>query len=114
LATYRARERYGAATPDAQGVRTIVVRDAASMDEVKAIAQAAFELSRCVVVGALATPPSVLVAASQDSGVDAGKLLKEKLSSVGGRGGGSPRLAQGSVPDASLVDLVVQQLVDRA
>lgn len=114
LAIFRARERYDAAAPDAHGVRTIVVRDGATMDDVKAIAQAAFDLPRCVVVGALASPPSVLVAASQDSGVDAGKLLKEKLGAVGGRGGGSPRLAQGSVPDATLVDSVVQQLVDRA
>ncbi|HXT15227.1 MAG TPA: DHHA1 domain-containing protein [Gemmatimonadaceae bacterium] len=114
LAVYRTRERYDAATPDANGVRTIVVRDAATMDDVKAVAQAAFDLPRCVVVGALIAPPSVLVASSQDSGVDAGKLLKEKLAAVGGRGGGSPRLAQGSVPEASLLDTLVQQLVDRA
>jgi alanyl-tRNA synthetase len=114
LATYRARERYDAATPDANGVRTIVIRDAAAMDDAKAIAQAAFALPRVVVIGAIASPPSVLVAASEDSGVDAGKLLKEKLMAAGGRGGGSPRLAQGSAPDPAAVDQIVQQLIDRA
>jgi alanyl-tRNA synthetase len=113
LATYRARERYDAAPADANGVRTIVLRDAATMDDARAIAQAAFGLSRVVVVGTIAAPPSVLVAASEDSGVDAGKLLKATLAAVNGRGGGSPRLAQGSVPDAAALDRAVQLLVDR-
>src|SRR5206468_4095648 len=40
LATFRARELYDAATPDASGVRTIVIRDAGSMDELRTLAQA--------------------------------------------------------------------------
>jgi alanyl-tRNA synthetase len=113
LAVYRAHERYDAATPAPSGVRVIVVRDASAMDEIKAIAQAAFGFSRAVVVGAIAQPPSVLVAASEDSGADAGRLLKETLAAAGGRGGGSPRLAQGSVPDAAALDRVVQQIIER-
>jgi alanyl-tRNA synthetase len=113
LAGYRTRERYDAAPPDADGVRTIVIRDASSMEDVKAIAQAAFALPKVVVVGALAAPPSVLVAASEDSGIDAGKTLKTVLAAVGGRGGGSPRLAQGSIPDLGALEAVVQQIVDR-
>lgn len=112
LATYRVRERYDAATPGANDVRTLVVRDAATMDDVRAIAQAAFALPKVVVVGALADPPSVLVASSEDSGVDAGKLLKERLAAAGGRGGGSPRLAQGSVPSADAVEAVVSSLLN--
>jgi alanyl-tRNA synthetase len=113
LSGYRVRERYDATTPGADGVRTIVVRDATSIDELRAFAQAAFALPRVVVVGALLAPPSVLLASSEDSGVDAGRLLKEKLVGVGGRGGGSPRLAQGSVPDADAVESVVASLVNR-
>jgi alanyl-tRNA synthetase len=113
LSGYRVRERYDATTPGADGVRTIVVRDATSIDELRAFAQAAFALPRAVVVGALMSPASVLLASSEDSGVDAGRVLKEKLSGVGGRGGGSPRLAQGSVPDADAVESVVASLVSR-
>jgi alanyl-tRNA synthetase len=113
LAGYRARERYEAEAADATGVRTILIRDAATMDDAKAIAQAAFALPKVVVIGALATPPSVLVAASDDSGVDAGKLLKATLAGVNGRGGGSPRLAQGSVPDAAALERAVELLVKR-
>lgn len=113
LAVFRARELYDASTPAADGVRAIVVRNAASMDDVKTLAQAAFALSRVVVVGTVLNPPSVLVATSEDSGVDAGRLLKERLTAAGGRGGGSPRLAQGSVPSAGALDGVVESVVNR-
>ena len=106
LATYRMRERYDAATPDARGVRRIVLREATSIDELRTLAQAALDLPKVVVIGALTSPPSVLVAASEDSGLQAGAMLKERLAAVGGKGGGSPRMAQGSVPVAELENLV--------
>jgi alanyl-tRNA synthetase len=109
LAVYRMRERYDAATPDVNGVRRIVVRDAPSMDDLRTLAQAALDLPKVVVIGALASPPSVLVASSEDSGVQAGAVLKQRLAAVGGKGGGSPRMAQGSVPPAEL-DAVVRGL----
>ena len=114
LAGFRARELYDHAVPGADGVRTIVIRDAGSMDELRALAQGAFEFSKVVLVGVLRSPPSVLLAASEDSGVDAGKLLKERLAAAGGRGGGSPRMAQGGVPDASVLESLVAGLVSRA
>jgi alanyl-tRNA synthetase len=110
LASFRARERYDATMPDARGLRTIVIRDAESIDELRSLAQAAFALPLVVVIGALATPPSVLLASSEDSGVDAGRLLKERLTALGGRGGGSPRIAQGSVPDAGAVESLIASL----
>ena len=113
LAGFRARELYDHAVPGADGVRTIVIRDAGSMDELRALAQGAFEFSKVVVVGVLRSPPSVLVAASEDSGVDAGKLLKERLAAAGGRGGGSARMAQGGVPDPSVLESLVAGLVSR-
>ena len=45
-------------------------------------------------------PPSLLLATAEDTGLDAGRLLREGVGRVGGRGGGSSRIAQGSVPDA--------------
>jgi alanyl-tRNA synthetase len=111
VAGARARDRYEAATPNASGVRVMVVRDASSIDELRTLAQAALSLPKAVVVGALASPPSLFVAASEDSGLDAGKLIKEQLTAVGGRGGGSPRIAQGSVPEASQVDDALSSLL---
>jgi alanyl-tRNA synthetase len=51
-------------------------------------------------------PPSVLLAASPDSGIHAGERVKAAVSAVGGRGGGNQTLAQGSVPNvAALANL---------
>ena len=113
LAAFRARERYDATSPDAAGVRWVSVRDATSIDELRALAQAALSLPKVVVIGTLATPPSLLIAVSEDSGLDAGKMLKELIAPVGGRGGGSPRIAQGSVPDAAIAESLIDELLNR-
>ena len=47
---------------------------------------------------------------SADSGIDAGQTLKAALAEAGGRGGGAARIAQGSVPDAGLIDKVLAKL----
>jgi alanyl-tRNA synthetase len=115
LAGYRAREIYDAATPNASGLRVIVLPSGArTMEDLRTLALAVINIGKGMVVAPLTEPPSILVATSEDSGVDAGKLLKEVLAQAGGRGGGSPRLAQGSVPDAATLDAVVAQLVSRA
>ena len=54
--------------------------------------------------------PAILFATSQDSGLDSGKLLKATLSGVGGRGGGAPRLAQGSAPSVAALEQALTAL----
>ena len=44
---------------------------------------------------------------SADAGIDAGKQLKAALTAAGGSGGGSPRMAQGSVPSKDRLDQVL-------
>jgi alanyl-tRNA synthetase len=61
-------------------------------------------------LAALTDPPSILLATSADSGIDAGQALKAALTEAGGRGGGAARIAQGSVPDAGLIDKVMAKL----
>lgn len=53
---------------------------------------------------------SLLLAASDDSGVDAGKEMKAFMARFGGRGGGSSRLAQGTVPDDTAIQAIVSAL----
>jgi alanyl-tRNA synthetase len=106
VARYRARELYDAAVPDASGLRRAVLRDAASLDAARTLAQAFTSLARTVLVARVAVPPAVLIAASADSGLDAGAALKTALAAAGGRGGGSPRLAQGTAPEESLEGVV--------
>jgi alanyl-tRNA synthetase len=115
LAGYRARDRHDAALPDAGGVRRILERVAVGgADTARSLALAVCALPSAVFIAASHAPPSVLVATSADSGLDAGKLLRPLLERVGGRGGGSPRLAQGSAPSPEAIDQVVQWLTSPA
>ncbi|MCX6632610.1 MAG: DHHA1 domain-containing protein, partial [Candidatus Solibacter sp.] len=81
-----------------------------NLEDLRAVAQNFTAQPNSVFVATLRDPPSVLLAASVDSGVDAGQLLKAALSGAGGRGGGNARIAQGSVPDASSLDALVAKL----
>jgi alanyl-tRNA synthetase len=111
LAAYRGRELYATTQPGPDGVRRAVQRlDRGNLEDLRAVAQNFTAQAKSVFVATLEDPPSALVAASADSGVDAGKLLKAALTQAGGRGGGSERIAQGSVPDAALLDTLVAQV----
>jgi len=113
LAVHNARSLYDATAPTRGGVRVAVVnRDAGAVDDMRPLAQAFAALPRGVFVGAVASPPTVLVAAADDAGLDAGAVLKGALAGAGGRGGGSPRLAQGTVPAANALDTVVRAVRD--
>ncbi|MDF1505595.1 hypothetical protein PYV61_21775, partial [Roseisolibacter sp. H3M3-2] len=98
------------AAPGADGVRRIV-RGAGpdGLESLDELARAAAALPRVLFVGhAQAPAPAVLVATSEDSGLDAGAMLRAALAAHGGKGGGSPRLAQGRAAD---VDGVVALLL---
>lgn len=109
LNRYRASELYHAAVPDANGVRVIEVTGD-SVEAVRGLAQAAIALPRVLLVGSLAAPPTIVVATSADSGLDANGLLRAPLAAAGGRGGGNARLAQGTVPALESVAVVVRQI----
>ena len=111
LAVHRARALYDAAATDSDGIRWIVQRlEGGDFDEARAIAHAIASLPRAAYLSASATPPRVLLATSDDSGLDAGALLKPALAAAGGKGGGSNRIAQGTVPGASALDAVLAAL----
>jgi alanyl-tRNA synthetase len=50
------------------------------------------------------------LAVSEGAGIDAGKQLKAALTEVGGRGGGTARIAQGSLRDAAALEKVLAKL----
>jgi alanyl-tRNA synthetase len=76
----------------------------------RAVAHAVAALPKAVFVGACESLLTVIVAASPDSGVNAGDVLKGALAAHGGRGGGNPKVAQGSVPTAAALIAVVESL----
>jgi alanyl-tRNA synthetase len=107
----RARQLYDASTPDATGIRRIVVRDSEeSLESLRGLAQASASLPMAIFVGGVASPPAVVLAASPDTKIDAAAVLKGLLGALGGRGGGSPGMAQGVLPGRSQVDAVISSL----
>jgi alanyl-tRNA synthetase len=110
LARYRARELYDA-VPDGAPRRIVVREEKGPIERLRPLGQAVAAMPRALFVGWAADPPAIVVAASADSGVDAGSTLRSALDSVGGRGGGNARLAQGTAPSAAAVEQVVTALL---
>lgn len=103
------RELYSATEPGPDGTRR-VLRTAPITDATRVLAQGFTASPRAVFIAISEDPPSVLVAASKDSGVHAGDLVKSVVTANGGRGGGSPVMGQGSVPDLESLQRVKQRL----
>ena len=80
LAAYQGRELYETTAPGPDGLRRLSRRvDRGSLEDLRAIAQSFTSQPKAVFAAALADPPSILLAASADAGIDAGKLLKAAL-----------------------------------
>jgi alanyl-tRNA synthetase len=109
LATREGRELHAATTPDADGLRRLTQRGAID-DAMRARAQAFISGGGALFLAICEDPASVLLAASSDSGLHAGNLLKPILAAVGGRGGGNANLAQGSLPSAEALERALAQL----
>jgi len=113
LAGYRGRELYAATTPGASGRRVMIDRRASGAldDETRALANAYIAGPGAVFVAVLEDPPSLMLATSEDTGLNAGAVLKELLAEFQGRGGGTPRMAQGSLPSREALEGLVGRLV---
>src|SRR5262249_15779796 len=124
LDALRARELYADATPGADGVRRIIVRDESAVERLRFIGQAVASLSQVAFIGVARTPPGLVVATAEDSGRDgwvgagaddggrdAAAGVGRVLEGVGGRGGGNAGLAQGTVP-ADKLDAALDMLTE--
>jgi len=106
LAQASGRALYGETIPGPDGIRRVLRRVEALAEESRAEAQSFTAAGPAIFLALAENPPSVLVAASKDSGVNCGETLKRLLGSAGGRGGGNATLAQGSLPaKAALAEL---------
>jgi alanyl-tRNA synthetase len=111
LAGYKGREIYQATTPAADGVRRVFERAATgNLEDLRAVAQSFTAQPKSVYLATLNQPPSVLLAVSADTGINAGQAVKSALTEAGGRGGGATSLAQGSVPDLEKLENVIAAL----
>jgi alanyl-tRNA synthetase len=92
--------------------RRIVVRTLSDRDLsfVKLLAQKLTRLSPTV-IALLATTspqPSLVFAQSPGQPFDMGALMKETMTKIGGRGGGSKDVAQGGIPNAVGIEATLQ------
>ncbi len=112
LAAARVATLIAAQAPADGGVQHVILRGSDEPPSMlRAMAQAAALQSRLVFVATATTSPTVYFTAGPDTGLDAGQLLKRALASCDGRGGGSARVAQGTLPGHDKVDVVIDQLM---
>ena len=112
LAAYRGKELYRETAPAADGVRRVIERlERGNLEDLRAVAQNFTAQPKSVFLAVMKDPPSVLLAASEDAGIDAGMALKAALTEAGGRGGGNARVAQGSVTEQAALEKVVEKIL---
>jgi alanyl-tRNA synthetase len=113
LAQAGGRALYAATSPGPDGIRRVLRRVESLSEEARAEAQSFTAAGPAIFLAVTESPPSVLLAASKGSGVHAGDLLKRALAEAGGRGGGNPALAQGSLPSQEALDQLVGILANQ-
>lgn len=111
---FRARTQWESTAPGTDGIRRLRGADGMSPDELRAFALACAALPSTLFVGAFRPTRTIALSVSPDLEENAGVLLKNELQKVGGRGGGSPRTAQGTVPADDQVDGVLASLLGAA
>ena len=106
LAAHEAQALWRAAAADAAGVRRVHTHTAGAVKDAEPLVQQLLALGPCVVLVTNPDSGAVLLAATPEAGVDAGQTLRTALQAAGGRGGGSPRLAQGAAAAVALAGVV--------
>ena len=114
VAASRVWKLYNATAPESDGLRRIThLAPGESAGLLRAMAQAVAPLERALFVAIGGSPAAIHLATSADSGIDAGATLKLTLAAVGGRGGGSERVAQGTAPSAAALAEVAARALNR-
>jgi len=106
VARIEGRELWRNTEPRPSGRRIAVRNVPAVTEEVRILAQSFVAGESACFIALASDPPGILLAASADSGIHAGNVLKAALAKHGGRGGGNAVLAQGSVPSREDVEKV--------
>jgi alanyl-tRNA synthetase len=113
LAQLSGRALYAETLAGLDGIRRVLRRVESLSEESRAEAQSFTSSGPAIFLAVTENPPSVLLAASKDSGVHCGNLLKPALTGAGGRGGGNALLAQGSLPSKEALDSSLPALLSQ-
>jgi len=104
LATVRAEGSAGGEEVSVGETTAVIQRLDADMDELRATANALVDEDKTAVLGSGVDGAKFVVAVPDGAGVNAGEVVGELASRVGGGGGGPPDFAQGGGPDADKLD----------
>ena len=98
VAEQKGRSLHAATSVSERGIRLHVrlIPTVPQVDELRAEANGFVSQGGAVFIAIVEDPTSAMLAASADSGVHAGNVLRSVLSEFGGKGGGSAQMAQGS------------------
>ena len=111
LSRHEAQARWDEAPPNASGIRHIRLDPVSGpVRDAEPLVQALLTLGSSVVLVLSPSTGGVMLGASEGSGVDAGQALRTALQAMGGRGGGSPRLAQGTIAGVLELNAVANTL----
>jgi alanyl-tRNA synthetase len=110
LAQAGGRASFAETPPGPDGIRRALRRVESLSEESRAEAQSFTASGLAIFLAVVEKPPAILLAASKDSGVHSGDLLRRLLAEAGGRGGGNAALAQGSLPSKEALDQLVRTL----
>lgn len=81
--------------------RTFISR---SIDDLRMLARALADAGCIALLGTAAAQAQLVFARPAEATLDCGALLRQTLTPFGGRGGGSPTLGQGGMPDPAQLD----------
>ncbi len=110
LAEASGRALFAETEPGPDGTRRVLRRAETLAEELRTEAQSFTSAGTAIFLAVAENPPTILLAASKNSGIHAGELLKRALAEAGGRGGGNAVLAQGSLPSKDALDIVILRL----
>ncbi|MGA2215179.1 MAG: alanyl-tRNA editing protein [Bryobacteraceae bacterium] len=110
LAQASGRTLFAETAPGPEGIRRLRRLEGSLAEESRTEAQSFTTAGPAIFLAFAENPPAVLLAASKDSGVNCGELLKRMLGAAGGRGGGNATLAQGSLPSKAALQQVTESL----
>ncbi|WP_330630448.1 alanine--tRNA ligase [Halocatena halophila] len=95
-------------TIDGNGTTAVIERIDGDVDELRATATAIAEDKTVAVLASGGDSAQFVVAVPDDVGVNAGEVVSELASRVGGGGGGPPDFAQGGGPDVSALEAALE------
>lgn len=110
LAAFEAQALWREVEPDATGVRRLRKMVTGAVKDAEPLVQQLVAMGACTVLVTNVQNGGVLLATTPETGLDAGQSLRAALQAAGGRGGGSPRLAQGAVTNPSSLPALVSAL----